>query len=64
MHSFPGQKESMAIVVDPVCGMEIEESQAAAQSVYKGVAYSFCSEECRKTFEADPDEFLTSRGSD
>jgi YHS domain-containing protein len=38
--------------------MEIEESQAAAQTNYNGVAYSFCSDDCRKTFEENPEEFL------
>ena len=48
----------MATVTDPVCGMQIDSSQAAAQTVYDGVAYYFCSEECRRTFEEDPEEFV------
>ena len=50
----------MATITDPVCGMQLESSQAAAQTVYEGQAYFFCSEECRKTFEENPKEFLKS----
>jgi YHS domain-containing protein len=48
----------MAMVKDPVCGMEIDSSQAAAQTTYQGQAYFFCSEDCRRTFEENPEEFL------
>jgi YHS domain-containing protein len=48
----------MAKVKDPVCGMEFDESQAEAQTTYQGQAYFFCSEECRKTFEENPAEFV------
>lgn len=56
----------MAKVKDPVCGMEIDESQAEAQTTYQGQAYYFCSEECRKTFQENPEEFVgeTSSGDD
>lgn len=49
----------MAVVTDPVCGEELEESQAAAQIVYQEVAYSFCSENCRQTFQANPDDYVS-----
>lgn len=48
----------MAQVKDPVCGMELDESQAQAQTTYKGQAYYFCSDECRKTFEENPEEYI------
>jgi len=48
----------VAMVKDPVCGMEIDESQAAAQTTHDGQAYFFCSEDCRNTFENDPKEFV------
>lgn len=54
----------MAVVTDPVCGMEIEESQAVAQTTYQGVAYSFCSEDCRRTFEENPEEFVNAKAGD
>lgn len=48
----------MATVTDPVCGMQIDSSQAAAQTTYEGRAYFFCSEECRRLFEENPKEFV------
>ena len=48
----------MAMVKDPVCGMEIDSSQAAAQSQYQGQTYYFCSVECKQKFDANPREFL------
>ena len=48
----------MATVTDPVCGMTFDSSQAEAQTTHNGVAYFFCSEDCRATFEANPDDFV------
>jgi len=48
----------MANVTDPVCGMQFDSSQAEAQSTHDGTAYYFCSEECRKLFEANPGEYI------
>ena len=53
----------MAMVKDPVCGMEIDSSQAAAQTIYEGQAYYFCSQECRRTFEENPRECLQQSAS-
>ena len=48
----------MATVTDPVCGMQIDTSEAAAQTIHGGQAYFFCSEDCRRTFEENPEEFV------
>ncbi|MCC6704154.1 MAG: YHS domain-containing protein [Thermomicrobiales bacterium] len=48
----------MATVTDPVCGMQIDSSQAAAQTVHDGKAYFFCSEECRKIFLENPEAYI------
>jgi YHS domain-containing protein len=59
--TFEGKLErrrDMAMVKDPVCGMEIDSSQAAAQSQYQGQTYYFCSVECKQKFDANPKEFL------
>ena len=50
----------MAAVTDPVCGMQIEDSQAPAQSSYEGQTYYFCSEECREKFDANPKDYVSS----
>lgn len=49
----------MATVVDPVCGMQLDSSQAAAQTVYQGKAYYFCSTECRRLFEETPQDYVS-----
>ena len=38
--------------------MEFDSSQAEAQTSYHGQAYYFCSEECRQTFDDNPEEFI------
>jgi Cu+-exporting ATPase len=48
----------MAMVTDPVCGMQIDSSQAEAQSQYQGQVYYFCSTECKQKFDADPKQFV------
>lgn len=47
--------------VDPVCGMEIEESEIADTADYRGRIYYFCSTGCRQTFEENPAEFMEYR---
>jgi Cu+-exporting ATPase len=48
-------EERMAI--DPVCGMSVDEKSAAATSSYKGKTYYFCSEDCKKIFDKQPDTY-------
>ena len=48
----------MAAVVDPVCGMQIDSSQAEGQAQYEGRVYYFCSTECRDKFLANPKEYV------
>ena len=45
-------------VIDPVCGMSIEEKDAAATTVYGGRTYSFCSTSCKTEFDQNPQAFL------
>ncbi len=46
------------MATDPVCGMKVDEKNPQAQIQFAGRKYYFCSEECRKEFEADPNEYL------
>jgi len=46
------------MVKDPVCGMEIEESSAAAQEEYLGTTVYFCSDSCHAKFQANPDQYV------
>jgi YHS domain-containing protein len=45
---------------DPVCGIRVDESKAEYQTQFAGRKYFFCSEECRKEFEADPSDYVES----
>ena len=48
------------MVMDPVCGMHVDPNNAPAQSNYDGKTYYFCSEECKQTFDAAPDQYTAS----
>jgi Cu+-exporting ATPase len=43
---------------DPVCGMAVEPSDAAATASHGGKTYYFCSVGCRDKFVADPGKYL------
>lgn len=42
---------------DPVCGMNVDESEAAASVTRDGKTYYFCSSGCKATFEREPQKF-------
>lgn len=42
---------------DPVCGKTVL-TKTAKTSVYDGLVYYFCSQECREIFEAEPLQYL------
>ncbi|MFC1989848.1 heavy metal translocating P-type ATPase [Chloroflexota bacterium] len=48
----------VSMAIDPVCKMEVEESQAAATSEYKGKKYYFCAAGCKKAFDQNPEKYL------
>jgi Cu+-exporting ATPase len=45
-------------VVDPVCGMTIDPSDAVGHFDYKGQTYYFCAESCLEQFRENPEQFL------
>lgn len=47
----------MPRTVDPVCGMELDPGQIEAQSRYQGKAYYFCSAECKRLFDENPEAY-------
>jgi Cu+-exporting ATPase len=53
-----GKEFSMATVVDPVCGMQIESGEAAGRAEFEGVVYYFCSEDCRNKLMANPSNYV------
>lgn len=44
--------------IDPVCGMTVEEDQAAATLEHGGTTYFFCSVDCREEFEENPEDYV------
>jgi Cu+-exporting ATPase len=46
------------MVKDPVCGMDIEEKDAAGTSAYEGRTYYFCATSCKETFDRFPSRFV------
>ena len=51
-----------AAAKDPICGMDVDEKKAVAAgrtSTHKGTTYYFCSDDCKKTFDANPAKFVT-----
>ncbi len=45
---------------DPVCGMDVSPSTAAAHVEHHGTEYHFCSKGCAEKFRASPDRYLDS----
>ncbi|WEV46325.1 heavy metal translocating P-type ATPase [Bifidobacterium sp. ESL0690] len=48
---------SASTVKDPVCGMMIDPKTAAGSQEYNGKTYYFCSDNCAKSFAADPAKY-------
>jgi len=44
---------------DPVCGMDVTPETAAGKFEYKGQTYYFCSLGCKKSFEKEPEKYLS-----
>ena len=50
--------KSTTAVKDLVCGMEIEPTNAAGRSEYKGQTYYFCGAKCREKFDLNPEQYV------
>jgi YHS domain-containing protein len=50
--------EEELMTTDPVCGMKVDEKNSEFHTQFAGKKYFFCSDDCRREFEADPDEFV------
>jgi YHS domain-containing protein len=51
----------MAMSIDPVCGMQVDEENAAATYEYQGQTYYFCAPGCKDAFEKDPEKYLNAQ---
>lgn len=47
------------VVKDPVCGMELEQAQAAGMSMHEGQTYYFCSKDCKDQFDRNPSAYVS-----
>lgn len=45
---------------DPVCGMNVDENKAEYQTQHNGKQYNFCSEQCKKKFDQQPEQYARS----
>jgi YHS domain-containing protein len=52
------------MVQDPVCGMKINENDAAASTEYKRKVYYFCSPSCQDAFEKEPEKYVKNDGGE
>src|SRR5262245_25402130 len=52
------QRKEHFIMQDPVCGMVVEQHQAAGTEVYNGRTYAFCSHHCLEKFRSDPEQYV------
>jgi YHS domain-containing protein len=43
---------------DPVCGMQVDSTKAAAKSEYQGKTYYFCCEGCKRKFDQNPERYV------
>lgn len=51
-------------VKDPVCGMMIDPEKSYYRSKYLGKTYHFCSGDCKKAFDVEPETFTKPRDHD
>jgi YHS domain-containing protein len=47
---------------DRVCGMDVDSQTARHTSEYGGQTYVFCSPGCKRSFDANPQQFVQSNG--
>jgi len=47
--------------IDPVCGMAVDPTDAAAKTCYNGIELYFCAEGCRAKFEAAPQDYVVNQ---
>ena len=53
----------MANVIDPVCGMQIDDQQTAITSQFMNRTYYFCSLGCKQQFDNDPQQYAVQPAS-
>jgi Uncharacterized conserved protein len=54
-------KMAMATHTDTVCAMQVDEQRAAGRSEHRGNTYYFCSQECKRKFDQNPQQYARPR---
>lgn len=44
---------------DPVCGMTFDEKKILWRLDYKGQTYHFCTANCKRWFDSDPERYIS-----
>ncbi len=58
-HRLLRRREKPKTVKDLVCGMDVDpKSPDVFKTQYEGETYYFCSELCKKSFEANPGKYV------
>ena len=52
----------MAMQTDPVCGMRVDDQKATAKSQFQGSNYYFCSDDCKRKFDQQPQQYAAKAG--
>jgi YHS domain-containing protein len=55
-------ENKMAMQTDPVCGMQVDDQKATAKSQFQGTNYYFCSDECKRKFDQQPQQYASKAG--
>ena len=50
------------LVMDPVCGMEVDPKSSKNVREYKGAIYYFCSGRCLNDFNENPERYMSIGG--
>ncbi len=45
------------MVIDPICGMTVDEKKSKFKSEHEGKTFYFCSASCKTTFDKDPHKY-------
>jgi YHS domain-containing protein len=45
------------VATDPVCGMDVDDKKSSTKTEYDGRTYYFCSSECKREFQEDPESY-------
>jgi Cu+-exporting ATPase len=52
------ESPTMAIEIDPVCGMEVDTATSLLSFEYDGTTYWFCGKGCLLEFKEDPEKYM------